>query len=42
MINSLEELKENSEEGRDNHNIPRGIRNKKGDSDSIPQANNTR
>ena len=37
-INSLEKLKENSDEGRDNHNIPRGVRSKKSDSETIPQA----
>ena len=40
MINSSEELKENSDEGTDNHNIPRGVRSKKSDSETIPPAGN--
>lgn len=37
MINSSEKLKENSDEGRENDNIPRGVWSKKSDSETIPQ-----
>lgn len=37
MINSSEKLKENSDEGRENDNIPRGVWSKKSDSEAIPQ-----
>lgn len=40
MINSSEKLKENSDEGRDNDNIPRGVRSEKSDSETIPLTGN--
>ena len=40
LINSSEKLKENSDEGRENDNIPRGVRSKESDSETIPPAGN--
>lgn len=40
MINSSEKLKENSDEGRDNDNIPLGVRSEKSDSETIPLTGN--